>query len=81
MPGNALDGQAFLAYAEQVLASTLCAGEVVVMGNVRTHNVAAGRDAIEARGASAPHVRTRWFQATSLRAMTVLAYPVDTHTN
>jgi hypothetical protein len=49
---GALDGASFLAYVEQVLASTLCAGEVVVMDNVSTHKVAGVREAIEAKGAS-----------------------------
>ncbi len=53
---GALDGEAFLAYVEQVLAPTLCAGEVVVMDNVHTHKVAGVREAIEARGASVRHV-------------------------
>jgi transposase len=53
---GALDGEAFLAYVEQVLAPTLCAGEVVVMDNVSTHKVAGVREAIEARGASVLHV-------------------------
>jgi transposase len=36
---GALDGAAFLAYVEQVLAPTLSAGETVLMDNVRTHKV------------------------------------------
>lgn len=48
---GALDGASFLAYVEQVLAPTLCAGEIVVMDNVRTHKVAGVREAIEAKGA------------------------------
>lgn len=48
---GALDGGSFLAYVEQVLAPTLCAGEIVVMDNVRTHKVAGVREAIEAKGA------------------------------
>ena len=53
---GALDGAAFLAYVEQVLAPTLSAGEVVAMDNVRTHRVAGVREAIEARGASVLHI-------------------------
>ena len=49
---GALDGTAFLAYVEQLLAPTLSAGEVVVMDNVRTHKVAGVREAIEAKGAN-----------------------------
>ena len=56
MTDGALDGVAFLAYVEQVLAPTLCAGEVVVMDNVAMHKVAGVRDAIEARGASVLHI-------------------------
>lgn len=48
---GALDGAAFLAYVEQVLAPALSAGETVVMDNVRTHKVAGVREAIEAKGA------------------------------
>jgi len=48
---GALDGAAFLAYVEQVLAPTLRSGDVVVMDNVRTHKVAGVRAAIEAKGA------------------------------
>ena len=53
---GALDGAAFLAYVEQVLAPTLSAGEVVAMDNVRMHKVAGVREAIEARGASVLHI-------------------------
>ena len=53
---GALDGAAFLAYVEQVLAPTLCAGEIVVMDNVPMHKVAGVREAIEARGASVLHL-------------------------
>jgi len=48
---GALDGPAFLAYVEQVLAPTLAPGEMVLMDNVRTHKVAGVRAAIEAKGA------------------------------
>jgi transposase len=53
---GALDGAAFLAYVEQVLAPTLSAGEVVVMDNVPTHKVAGVQEAIAARGASVLHL-------------------------
>jgi transposase len=53
---GALDGAAFLAYVEQVLAPTLSAGEVVAMDNVPMHKVAGVREAIEARGASVLHL-------------------------
>ena len=48
---GALDGEAFLAYVEQVLAPTLAAGETVVMDNVPVHKVAGVREAIAAKGA------------------------------
>ena len=48
---GALDGAAFLAYVEQVLAPTLSAGEMVLMDNVATHKVAGVKEAIEAKGA------------------------------
>jgi transposase len=49
---GALDGAAFLAYVEQVLAPTLSAGETVMMDNVPTHKIAGVQAAIEAKGAS-----------------------------
>ena len=48
---GALDGEAFLAYVEQVLAPSLAAGETVVMDNVPVHKVAGVREAIAAKGA------------------------------
>ncbi|MBY6243935.1 IS630 family transposase [Methylosinus sp. Sm6] len=48
---GALDGRSFLAYVEQVLAPTLCAGEIVVLDNVSTHKVGGVGEAIEAKGA------------------------------
>jgi transposase len=49
---GALDGEAFLAYVEQVLAPTLSKGETVVMDNVPLHKVAGVSEAIAAKGAS-----------------------------
>jgi len=46
-----MDGPAFLAYVEQVLAPTLNPGDVVVMDNLPAHKPAAVRAAIEAMGA------------------------------
>lgn len=46
-----MDGAAFLAYVQQVLAPELAPGEVVVMDNLPAHHVAGVRQAIEARGA------------------------------
>ena len=48
---GALDGASFLAYVEQVLASTLSVAETVLMDNVRTHKVTGIKEAIEAKGA------------------------------
>jgi transposase len=48
---GAMDGRAFLAYVEQVLAPTLKKRDIVFMDNVRTHKVAGVREAIEAVGA------------------------------
>ena len=48
---GALDGAAFLAYVEQLLAPTLSAGETVLMDNVSTHKVAGVKEAIDAKGA------------------------------
>ena len=49
---GALNGEAFLAYVEQVLAPTLSKGETVVMDNVPLHKVAGVSEAIAAKGAS-----------------------------
>ena len=46
-----MDGPSFLAYVEQVLAATLRKGDIVFMDNLRTHKIAAAREAIEAVGA------------------------------
>lgn len=46
-----MDGPAFLAYIEQVLAPTLRLGDIVVMDNLPAHKPAAVREAIEATGA------------------------------
>lgn len=48
---GAMDGAAFLAYVEQVLAPTLKPGDVVVMDNLPAHKPATVRDAIEQAGA------------------------------
>jgi len=55
---GALDGAGFLAYVEQMLAPTLCAGETVLMDNVNTHKVAGVREAIEAKGARVVYLPT-----------------------
>ena len=46
-----INGEAFLAYVEQVLAPTLKPGDVVVMDNLGSHKNRAIRDAIRAAGA------------------------------
>jgi len=48
---GALDGEAFQAYVEQLLAPTLSAGDIVVMDNVPLHKVAGVGEAIAAKGA------------------------------
>lgn len=48
---GAMDGPAFLAYVEQVLAPTLRKGDIVFMDNVRTHKVAGVAEALQAVGA------------------------------
>ena len=49
---GALDGEAFRAYVEQLLAPTLSTGDIVVMDNVALHKVAGVAEAIAAKGAS-----------------------------
>ncbi|MBG6163772.1 transposase [Labrenzia sp. EL_195] len=49
--GAAMNGAAFLAYVEQVLAPTLESGDIVVMDNLPAHKPVAVRQAIEATGA------------------------------
>ena len=49
--GGAMNGTAFLAYVEQVLAPTLKPGDIVVMDNLPAHKPAAIRHAIEVTGA------------------------------
>ena len=49
---GAINGDAFLAYVEQVLSPTLRKGDVVIMDNLRSHKVNGVREAIEAAGAS-----------------------------
>ncbi len=48
---GAMNGVAFLAYVEQVLAPTLKPGDVVVMDNLPAHKSVAVRQAIEGAGA------------------------------
>jgi transposase len=46
-----MDGDAFLAYVEQVLVPELSPGEIVIMDNLPSHKVHGVREAIEAAGA------------------------------
>ena len=46
-----MDGDAFRAYVEQILAPCLRPGDVVVMDNLSAHKVAGVRQATKARGA------------------------------
>jgi transposase len=48
---GAINGARFLAYVEQALVPTLRAGDLVVLDNLKVHNVKGVREAIEARGA------------------------------
>lgn len=49
---GAMNGDAFRAYVEQILAPTLAPGDLVVMDNLASHKVSGIREAIEACGAS-----------------------------
>jgi len=46
-----MDGDAFLAYLDQVLVPTLRVGDIVVMDNLASHHIEGVRDRIEAVGA------------------------------
>lgn len=46
-----MNGNAFLAYVEQILAPTLAPGDIVVLDNLSAHKVAGVRQAIEPAGA------------------------------
>jgi len=48
---GAINGEAFLAYVEQVLVPTLRHGDIVVMDRLSSHKVAGVRQAIEGAGA------------------------------
>ena len=48
---GAANQQSFLGYVREVLVSTLCAGDIVVMDNLHLHKNAGVREAIEAAGA------------------------------
>jgi hypothetical protein len=46
-----INGEAFLAYVEQVPVPTLRCGDIVIMDRLGSHKVAGVREAIEAAGA------------------------------
>ena len=48
---GAMNGDAFIAYVEQVLAPSLSPGDIVIMDNLSSHKVAGVREAIKAAGA------------------------------
>ena len=48
---GAMNGEAFTAYAEKILAPTLSPGDVVVMDNLPAHKVSGAQAAIERAGA------------------------------
>lgn len=52
MLDGAMDGPAFLAWVEQMLAPALTPGKIVVMDNLPAHKPEVVREAIEARGAT-----------------------------
>ena len=49
---GALNGDAFTAYAEKVLAPTLAPGDIVILDNLPAHKVKGARAAIERAGAT-----------------------------
>jgi transposase len=51
-----INGNAFLAYVEQVLVPTLKPGDIVVLDNLSAHKVPGVREAIEAGGATLLHL-------------------------
>ncbi len=51
-----MNGNAFLAYVEQILAPSLKPGDIVVLDNLGAHKVEGVREAIEAAGAALLHL-------------------------
>ena len=47
-----MNGDIFRTYVEQVLATTLVPGDIVILDNLGSHKVAGVREAIEACGAN-----------------------------
>ena len=56
VPGGPINGQAFVAWVEQMLAPELRPGDIVVMDNLGSHKVHGVRQAIEAAGATLRHL-------------------------
>ncbi len=56
MLDGAVDGPAFLAWVERMLAPALRPGDTVVADKLGSHKVAGVREVIEARGASLLHL-------------------------
>ena len=47
-----MNGDAFMAYVQQVLVPTLSSGDIVIMGNSPAHKISGVREAIETAGAT-----------------------------
>ncbi len=47
-----MNGEAFLAYVEQVLTCEINAGDIVILDNLPAHKVSGAKQAIEAKGAA-----------------------------
>ncbi len=69
---GAMNGAAFKAYAEQVLAPSLAPGDIVIMDNLSSHKVAGVREAIEAAG---NWVRSPWLRRRQSYAESAGQYP------
>ena len=70
-----MDGDAFLAYLEQVLVPTLRPGDILVMDNLSAHHVDGVRERIEASGAHLwylPLRSNRWAHASGFCRPTAL---------
>jgi transposase len=51
MVNGATDSEVFAAFVREVLAPTLCEGDIVVLDNLGAHRSRAAREVVEARGA------------------------------
>ena len=65
-----MDGEAFRAYVEQLLAPSLLPGDVVVMDNLAAHTVAGVHEAVAAVGASILYLPPPAFAGASSTAPT-----------